>query len=69
LESLAKTKKLEALDATNLLAEVNHDYLRTMNKIIFDKYLDEDSEVTLQLEPEEEYETKYYGMMEVSKEK
>lgn len=48
LESLAKTKKLENLDATALLGEVNYDYMRTMNKIIFDKYLaDEDEELNL----------------------
>lgn len=27
------------MDITNLLQEVNEDYKRTMNKIIFDKFL------------------------------
>ena len=41
LEALAKTKKLEGTETTSLLMEVNNDYARTMNKIIFDKFLDE----------------------------
>jgi len=29
------------METTALIMEVNNDYLRTMNKIIFDKYLEE----------------------------
>lgn len=50
MESLAKTKKLENLDTTALIAEVNYDYMRTMNKIIFDRFLEyEDEELNLQV--------------------
>lgn len=42
IESLAKTKKLENLETTALTLEVNSDFGRTMNKIIFDKYLEEE---------------------------
>lgn len=38
---MAKNKKLESVETTQLLMEVNYDYLRTMNKIIFDRYLEE----------------------------
>jgi len=41
LESMAKTKKLKDIDCTNLLMEVGYDYSRTMNKIIFNKFLEE----------------------------
>lgn len=41
LEILAKTKKLENIETTALLIEVNNDYTRTMNKIIFDKFMAE----------------------------
>lgn len=41
IESLAKTKKLENSETTSLTLEVNSDFGRTMNKIIFDKYLEE----------------------------
>ena len=51
LESLAKTKKLETLETTALIIEVNNDYSRTMNKIIFDKYLEEQNELTDPLYP------------------
>ena len=37
---LTRTKKLEGIDPTPLLMDVSYDYSRTMNKIIFDKYLD-----------------------------
>lgn len=41
MENLAKTKKLENVETTSLLIEVNNDYARTMNKIIFDRFLEE----------------------------
>ena len=43
LENLTKTKNLanDNAETTTLLLEVGHDYARTMNKIIFDKYLEE----------------------------
>lgn len=41
MENLAKTKKLETVETTGLIMEVNNDYLRTMNKIIFDRFLEE----------------------------
>lgn len=40
LEMLTRTKKLEGIDPTPLLMDVSYEYSRTMNKIIFDKYLD-----------------------------
>ncbi len=36
LQNLAKTKKLESMETTTLIIEVNADYTRTMNKIIFE---------------------------------
>jgi len=45
LESTCRTKKLDSEDITGLLQEVNNDYTRTMNKIIFDKFL-EDNDTT-----------------------
>jgi len=41
LENLCKTKKLEQEEMSGLIQEVNNDYTRTMNKIIFDKFLDD----------------------------
>jgi dynein heavy chain len=41
IEALAKTKKLENMETTALTLEVNSDFGRTMNKIIFDRYLEE----------------------------
>ncbi len=38
---IAKTKKLQNLETTALLIEVNNDYARTMNKIIFDRFLED----------------------------
>ncbi|CAD8156782.1 unnamed protein product [Paramecium pentaurelia] len=70
LEQLAKTKKLENLDTTALIAEVNYDYMRTMNKIIFDRYLEyEDEELNLQIDEDISKQVPYYGMFQVSKEK
>lgn len=40
LENLAKNKKLKDMESTSLIMEVGYDYSRTMNKIIFDDYLD-----------------------------
>jgi len=44
LEQMTKTKKLEGIDPTPLLIDVSYDYSRTMNKIIFDKFLEENKE-------------------------
>ena len=43
LEHLSKTKQLKGAEVTPLLIEINNDYARTMNKIIFDKYLEDNS--------------------------
>ena len=68
LELLAKTKKIENVDATAVLGEVNYDYMRTMNKIIFDRFIMyEDEDLNLQLEEQIVPETRYYGMYQVSK--
>lgn len=39
LENMAKTKRLKDMECTGLLMEVGYDYSRTMNKIIFNKFL------------------------------
>jgi dynein heavy chain len=72
LEILAKTKKLENIETTALLIEVNNDYTRTMNKIIFEKFMSENENelnnpelfpVKLVLpERNTEVEAPYYGM-------
>ena len=41
LEKLTLTKHLEGLDTTYLILEINRDFSKSMNKIIFDKYLEE----------------------------
>ena len=41
---MAKTKKLKDMECTGLLMEVGYDYSRTMNKIIFNKFLEEQNE-------------------------
>jgi len=42
LEELTKnTKALKGEDLADLIIEVDNDYERTMNKIIFDKYLED----------------------------
>lgn len=77
LEHLAKNKKLESVETTQLLMEVNQDYLRTMNKIIFDNYLentlkeeDESYPHHLNLPPvEAEKLVPYYGMEQLERHK
>ncbi|KAL4440889.1 hypothetical protein ABPG74_009302 [Tetrahymena malaccensis] len=75
IADLAKTTKIEDLDTTALIADVNMDFSRTMNKIIFDTFLEEcqDSEYFpkhLRLPPkEEEKEVRYYGTMELERTK
>jgi len=66
------TKKLREakIDLTPLLMEVNNDYARTMNRIIFDKYHEECSTellpANLRLPPkEEEQEAPLYGMIQL----
>ncbi len=39
------------MEITGLIIEVNNDYCRTMNKIIFDKYLDENTDLNDELYP------------------
>lgn len=78
LEALAKTSKLKDKDTTSLIMEVNQDYERTMNKIIFDRYL----ETTTELDDQELYpknlmlpdmdqnkEVRYYGMMPLERQR
>lgn len=47
---MAKTKKIKDMECTTLLMEVGYDYSRTMNKIIFDKFLQENPAEQAQLE-------------------
>ncbi|CAK83095.1 unnamed protein product (macronuclear) [Paramecium tetraurelia] len=70
IEQNAKTKKLEAMETTQLLLEVNMDFQRTMNKIIFDKYLDDEQQdenyPKLRLPAKErKKDVRYYGWMEL----
>jgi dynein heavy chain len=75
LEHLAKTKKLEAAETTGLIMEVNNDYLRTMNKIIFDTYLEESIKEEDELYPhnlhlppqEEKPEAPQFGMVQLER--
>jgi len=46
---MAKTKKIKEMECTGLLMEVGYDYSRTMNKIIFNKFLQEGNEEISQL--------------------
>ena len=46
---MAKTKRLKDMECTGLLMEVGYDYSRTMNKIIFNKFLEEQNEDIEQL--------------------
>ncbi len=39
------------METTPLIIEVNNDYARTMNKIIFDKYLEDSSPLTDEIYP------------------
>ena len=45
LERLAvsSSKELEGLDSTSLILEVNQEYIKTLNSIIFNKYLTENT--------------------------
>ncbi len=52
IETLAKTKKLEEMETTNLILEVSNDFARTMNKIIFDTFLEEQAPTLQQLQAE-----------------
>ena len=57
---------------SGLIQEVNNDYTRTMNKIIFDKYLEDNDTSELFPEPlklpqiEQESETSHYGMQQIN---
>lgn len=41
---MAKTKKIKEMECAALLMEVGYDYSRTMNKIIFNKFLEVEDE-------------------------
>ena len=70
LENMAKTKKIKDMECTSLLMEVGYDYSRTMNKIIFNKYLEEhpedESELGLVMPPvmKEKY-VREFGMIQL----
>ena len=70
LENLAKNKKLKDMESTSLIMEVGYDYSRTMNKIIFDEYLDKNQgtdnypDLTLP-EVRTQKETPEHGMIEL----
>lgn len=70
LEKLALNRpNLEGVDTTGLLMEVNNEYAKTMNKMLFDKYLKSCSNelITHDLnlpDEEEETEVKYFGLLE-----
>lgn len=70
LEKLALNHpSLEGVDTTGLLMEVNNEYAKTMNKMLFDKYLRSCSNelITHDLnlpDEEEEKEVKYFGLIE-----
>ena len=51
MDHLAKTKQLEGAETTPLIIEINNDYARTMNKIIFDKYLEDNSHLQDEIYP------------------
>lgn len=58
-------------DTTNLLNEINFDYAKTMNGIIFDKHLKRGSELitgSLKLPPQpKKKQAPYYGMISIPK--
>ena len=66
------------METTPLIIEINHDYSRTMNKIIFDKYLEDNNEISDQMfpknlclpqNPDLTREIPYYGMMPLERHK
>lgn len=75
LEKLAlNTHALEGMDTTALLLEVNHDYAKTMNGLLFDKYLQKGSDDLIPhnlILPEIniQNEIKYYGLIETENRK
>ena len=75
IADLAKTTKIEDLDTTALIADVNLDFSRTMNKIIFDQFLEnsQDSEYFpkhLKLPPKEKpKDVRYLGTVELERNK
>lgn len=67
---MAKTKKIKDMECTTLLMEVGYDYSRTMNKIIFNKFLEENpseyNELNLLMPPKQvEKETREFGMIQL----
>jgi dynein heavy chain len=76
LENMSKNKKLKDMESTALIMEVGYDYNRTMNKIIFNNYLnratkiDADNLPDLTLPPlQQKKETPFYGMIELERAK
>ena len=70
LENMAKTKKIKDMECTTLLMEVGYDYSRTMNKIIFNKFLEESPdelvELGLTMPPKvEASEVREFGMIQL----
>lgn len=66
------------MEKTTLLMSVYHDYHRTMNKIIFNNFLQHNPEeldnddlfpVRLELPPIIEKDVKYYGMVQIDRSK
>ncbi len=41
--AISSSKELEGLDSTSLILEVNQEYIKTLNSIIFNKYLSENT--------------------------
>ena len=67
---MAKTKKIKDMECTTLLMEVGYDYSRTMNKIIFNKFLeetpDELAELGLTMPPKADAkEIREFGMLQL----
>jgi len=74
LESLAiNTHYLDGVDTTALLLEINNDYSKALNKMLFDKYLESNSEDlllhNLSLPTKIEKEVPYYGLLELESKK
>lgn len=68
---MAKTKKLKDMECTGLLMEVGYDYSRTMNKIIFNKFLEDGNEeiesLKLRLPEKISHQVREFGMIQFEK--
>ena len=74
LESLAiNTHYLDGVDTTALLLEINNDYSKALNKMLFDKYLESSNEDlllhNLTLPAKIEKDVPYYGLLELESKK